>query len=391
MSSHQDRKCPAMLSEGVDWEKLEEKKEKLKQAGKRFLGYPTNLNANYMELAPFLGFSLNNVGDPFQEITQKLNTLDLEREVMDAFAWMAGAEPGDYWGYVTSGGTEGNMYGLYLARELFPEGIVYFSEETHYSVPKILRLQHTPSIMLKAQPNGEMDYDDLRESIKINRHRPPIIFANIGTTMKGAIDDLDRIKGILKDLAIPQSYLHADAALHGFGLAFMDDPSPWNFSHGVDSLSISGHKWLGSPVPCGIALARKKHVDRISRAVEYVGLNDTTITGSRSGLAPLIMWYGLSQHGEAGLREMVGECIEVATYAVDAFQARGVNAWRNKNSPIVVFPRPSEELIKTWTLAPCGDISHIVCLSHVNRAMIDEFVEDYCRDQTPNPKTRVKR
>ena len=30
------------------------------------------------------------------------------------------------------------MYGLYLGRELFPDGVVYFSQDTHYSVVKIL-------------------------------------------------------------------------------------------------------------------------------------------------------------------------------------------------------------------------------------------------------------
>lgn len=369
-----------MLREGVDYARLREKKEFLREASGRFLGYPTNLDVDYMELAEFFEFSLNNVGDPFQESHTKLHTLDIEREVIDTFAWMAEAKAEDYWGYMTSGGTEGNMYGLYLAREIHPEGIVYFSEETHYSVAKILRLQHTPNIMLKAQANGEMDYDDLRESIKINRHRPPIIFANIGTTMKGAIDNLDRIREVLKSLAIPQSYLHADAALHGLGLAFMDNPPPWNFSAGVDSLSISGHKWLGSPMPCGIALARRSHVDRISRAVEYVGINDTTITGSRSGLAPLVMWYGLRKKGEEGLRKMVRECIQVAQYAVGQFQARGVAAWRNRNSPIVIFPRPSKELINRWALAPCDDIVHIVCLGHVKPETIDVFVEEYCEE-----------
>lgn len=33
------------------------------------------------------------------------------------------------------------MYGLYVARELLPQGIVYFGEDTHYSVAKILRLR----------------------------------------------------------------------------------------------------------------------------------------------------------------------------------------------------------------------------------------------------------
>ena len=53
-----------------------------------------------------------------------------------------------------TGGTEGNMYGLYLGRELFPDGIVYFSEDTHYSVLKITRVLKARNIMIKSQPNG---------------------------------------------------------------------------------------------------------------------------------------------------------------------------------------------------------------------------------------------
>ena len=40
------------------------------------------------------------------------------------------------WGYVTTCGTEGNLYGMLLARETLPDGIVYTSSETHYSVFK---------------------------------------------------------------------------------------------------------------------------------------------------------------------------------------------------------------------------------------------------------------
>ena len=44
---------------------------------------------------------------------------------------------------------------------------------------------------------------------RIHRDVPPIIFANIGTTMTEAVDDIQRIKGILKKLAVPQYYIHA--------------------------------------------------------------------------------------------------------------------------------------------------------------------------------------
>jgi histidine decarboxylase len=371
------RRVPAMLREGIDHAALDAEYARLREACGRFLGYPVNLDHDYSPLARFLEFSLNNVGDPFQHSPIELNSLDFEREVIECFEWLAGCEPGDSWGYVTGGGTEGNMYGLYLARELLPDGMVYFSQETHYSVMKVLRLQHMPNIMLRSLPNGELDYEDLEASLRVNRHIPPIIFANIGTTMKGAIDNLDRIREVLERLALPLHYIHADAALHGFGLAFLDNPPPWNFTAGIDSISISGHKWLGSPIPCGIALAKRHHVERVARSVEYVNLRDTTIAGSRNGLTPLILWYGLRKHGLEGLRALVRRCLETAEHAVAGFRQLGFEAWRNPCSPIVVFPRPPEPLRSRWCLAPQGRLSHLVCMGHVTPQMIDRFLEEY--------------
>lgn len=366
-----------LLRDGIDTARLEQSHRTLKEAAADCLGYPCNHAYDYSALFPFLEISLNNVGDPYQSSSYSLNTLDYEREVIDTFADLTHLPQGEHWGYVTNGGTEGNMYGLYLARELFPHGMVYFSEATHYSVAKILRLQHTPSIMIKAQPNGEIDYDDLRESIRINRHLPPIIFANIGTTMTGAIDNLDSIRAIIGELAIREHYIHADAALHGLALAFIDNPPPWDFASGIDSLSVSGHKWLGAPIPCGIALARRSHVRRIARAVEYVGVNDTTIAGSRSAFSPLMFWYGLARHGEQGLRQMVRGSIRLAQHAVDTFQKHGVPAWRNTNSPIVVFPKPSSDFSQRWSLAVDQDIAHIVCLPHMDEQVINTFIREY--------------
>ncbi|MEN9975602.1 MAG: hypothetical protein RLZZ282_1608, partial [Verrucomicrobiota bacterium] len=120
-----------MLRDGVDHAMLDAKYAALQSAGANFLGYPVNLQHDCSDIARFLEFSLNNMGDPFQHSPIQLNSLEFEREVIECFEWLTGADPEDTWGYVTGGGTEGNMYGLYLARELLPDGIVYFSEETH--------------------------------------------------------------------------------------------------------------------------------------------------------------------------------------------------------------------------------------------------------------------
>ena len=98
------------------------------------------------------------------------------------------------------------MYGLYIGRELFPDGVFYFSQDTHYSAVKILRLLNARNIMIKSQDNGEIDYDDLYETIRINRDVPAVVMANIGTTMKGAVDDVLKVRDILDDLAITKRY-----------------------------------------------------------------------------------------------------------------------------------------------------------------------------------------
>lgn len=341
------------------------------------IGYPCNQEFDYSALFRFLEFSANNVGDPFSGSNYRLNTHEFEREVVATFARYTQAPEGDWWGYVTNGGTEGNMYGLYVARELLPGGMVYFGEDTHYSVAKILRLQHMRNIMIKSQPNGELDYEDLHETLRIHRDVPPIIFANIGTTMKGSIDNLQKIRDILDDLAIPESYIHADAALSGMILPFVSQPPPWTFPDGADSISISGHKFLGCPLPCGIAIARKRNVDRIARSVEYVGALDTTISGSRNAFTPLLMWHRLKSLGDEGIHYLVRHCLALAAYAVEKLRATGIDAWRHdENSITVVFPRPPDAIMKKWVIAPKKKIAHIITLPPMNEAVIDEFVRD---------------
>jgi histidine decarboxylase len=340
------------------------------------VGYPVSQDYDYPEIAPFLEFSLNNVGDPFGESYYRENTFAFEREVIEFFQRHLRAPAGETWGYMTAGGTEGNLYGLYLGREIFPDGVVYYSEHTHYSAAKIVRVLGARSIMIRGQDNGEMDYDDLRETLKLHRDVPPIIFANIGTTMHGAVDDLTRIRALLKELAITRHYLHADAALSGMILPWVEDPQPFGFDAGVDSIAVSGHKFIGSPMPCGVALARRRHVDRVARSVEYVGCMDTTIAGSRNALTPIILWSALQRWGEAGLKRRALHCLALADYAIERFATAGIPAWRHRNSNTVVFPRPGRSVIDRWQMAPSHDIAHIITMPHVTCAIIDRVVAD---------------
>jgi histidine decarboxylase len=352
-------------------ERLERLFRTIERESKTFVGYPCTCLFDYSELYRFLSFPINNVGDPYAPSTYRVNTKDIEREVLAWFADLTHADPDSFWGYLTNGGSEGNLYGLYLARELMPDGMVYYSEDTHYSVSKNLRMLKMPNIMIRSLPNGEIDYDDLRETIRIHRDVPPIVMANIGTTMKEAIDDVPRIRRMLRDLAIPRSYIHCDAALSGMILPFVPGAPQWDFAAGIDSLAISGHKFIGSPIPCGIALAKKGNVDRIARSIEYVGTLDTTVTGSRNGITPIFLWYAIERIGREGFTCAVRRCLELAEYAVERFRQQDVDAWKNPLAVTVVFPRPPESVLDRWQIAVKDDYAHIICMPHFTHELID--------------------
>ena len=85
------------------------------------IGFPSALDFDYTELAPFFGYVLNNIGDPYVDGVAGRHTKELERDVVEYFADLFHAPPDDRWGYVTTGGTEGNASGLHLARTLHPD------------------------------------------------------------------------------------------------------------------------------------------------------------------------------------------------------------------------------------------------------------------------------
>lgn len=365
-----------MALKQADFDRLNDFLSGIKTRSENFLGYPVSKDFDYQELFEFLKYPLNNLGDPFTASTWKVDTREFEREVIAFMAELFRAEEEDYWGYVTNGGSEGNLYGLYLARELYPKGIVYYSQDTHYSVSKNLHLLNLRHIMIRSRPNGEMDYDDLRETLKIHRDKPAIVFANIGTTMTEAKDDLTKIRSILKDLVISEHYIHSDAALCGGLAPFIEPRAPFDFKDGADSISVSGHKSFGSPIPCGILVARKQNVARIARSIAYIGSLDTTITGSRNGLTPLFLWYLIKKNGVQGFKKRVEHALGMAEYTENSLGQAGVDAWRNPNAITVVFPEVAPQIREKWQLATAEGKTHLICMPNVQKQQIDQFLAD---------------
>ena len=286
---------------------LESYDKLLKRKSSVHFGYPYNLMYNHEELYEFMKYSINNLGDPFVASNYGVHSRQFECAVIDFFADLWKMDKDSYWGYVTTCGTEGNLHGILLARECHPDGILYSSRETHYSVFKAARYYRMDAKAIPTLPMGEIDYDALSMEISKNMDRPVIINVNIGTTVKGAVDNLDRILRILKNLGIPRErfHIHCDGALFAMMMPFVDWAPEISFQKPIDSIAVSGHKMLGCPMPCGIALTRKEHVKKVEQRIDYLNSVDTTIMGSRNGQAALYLWYSLRKKGIAGIKRDV--------------------------------------------------------------------------------------
>jgi len=86
------------------------------------------------------------------------------------------------------------------------------------------------------------------------------------------------------------------------------------FQKPIGSVSVSGHKFIGCPVPCGVAITRREHVNVLSTDIEYLSSRDATIMGSRNGHAPIFLWYTLNNKGYRGIRKEVQKCLRNAHY-----------------------------------------------------------------------------
>ncbi|WP_375513370.1 histidine decarboxylase [uncultured Nostoc sp.] len=352
----------------------------IEQRSQCHAGYPYNLSCDYSAIANFFNYLLNNAGDPYVEPDFALHSRKFEQEALSFFANLYKIAEDQFWGYVTAGGTEGNLYGMFLAREIYPNGILYSSQDSHYSIPKAAKLFRIQHNVVNSQINGEMNYDHFEQLLSENRSYPAIINLNIGTTVKGAIDNLDKVIEILERNQIKDYYIHCDAALSGLILPFLDGAPQVNFQKPIDSIAISA-KFIGSPLPCGVVLTKKKWVEKVETAIEYIGSTDTTILGSRNGHTPLILWYAIQTRGYDGLAREANTCIDNAQYLFQQLQIREYPCMLNKFSNTVVFQKPSQRLIKKWQLAVLENLAHIIVMQNINRNKIDIFINELLQEE----------
>ncbi|CAI9763964.1 unnamed protein product [Fraxinus pennsylvanica] len=346
---------------------------------KHHLGYPYNLDFDYGALSRLQHFSINNLGDPFIESNYGVHSRQFEVGVLDWFACLWEIEKDDYWGYITNCGTEGNLHGILVGREMLPDGILYASKASHYSVFKAARMYRMECVKVATLVTGEIDCTDFKTKLLTNKDKPAIINANIGTTVKGAVDDLDLVIQTLEECGFSHDrfYIHCDGALFGLMMPFVKRAPKVSFKKPIGSVSVSGHKFVGCPMPCGVQITRLQHINALSSNVEYLASRDATIMGSRNGHAPIFLWYTLNRKGYKGFQKEVQKCLRNAHYLKGRLREAGISAMLNELSSTVVFERPrDEEFVRRWQLACEGNMAHIVVMPNVTIEKLDYFLSE---------------
>ena len=361
----------------------------------RFIGgYPVNQDTSldgFYEWYYKTGLcraSLNNVGNPRTTSPYSLNTYKFENEVIDYFAPLYGFKEGDYWGFVTSSGTDGNQHGIYFGRKHLSSmssapPVLYVSEEAHYSIPKLADVQNMELRLIKTKDMGQMDLVDFEN--KLVPDRPALVVVAMGSTFKGAIDPQEDIRKILKAKLKAPSHIHLDAALFGGYLAFADDERSQLVKQQIqkfDSISVSGHKFFGFDEPMGLFITTKDTFDNINPMhVNYLNDAVPTISCSRSGISPLKFWWKIRSTPVVAFKEKADGILKNADYLVRSLQEADIKAWKNPISNTVLFERPEPAVLEKYDLAPdesptFGKLAHFVVMPHVTKDLIDSFVAD---------------
>jgi tyrosine decarboxylase/aspartate 1-decarboxylase len=243
-------------------------------------------------------------------------------------------------GYITSGGTEGNIAALLVARKLSRRKTVLAPVSAHYSIQRACDLQR-----LRLVRSGLDDYrasvDDLQE--KADRGTIAIV-ATAGTTALGVVDPIGEIAEIAEDCGC---FLHVDAAFGGFVLPFLENPPRWDFGvAGVSSIVADPHKMGMVPIPAGSVLFRHAEwLKALELEVPYLNKRSTTLLGTRPGASAAAVWAAINSLGWDGYRKVIKRCMVLTKKLASGIQRiEGLGLLVKPEMNIVAFDADAVDL-----------------------------------------------
>ena len=335
--------------------------------------------------------------------------------------------------------------------------VVFYSEDTHYSNIKATQTIDIPtfySVGTEKYPGqcplpdsggewpaevpskdgalgpGTIDIEALLKLVDFftAKGHPVYIVLNYGATFKGSYDNVKLVGTLLtpilkkngmyeREIVLEDGsteirkgfWIHVDGALGASYMPFIRMAAKNGLREGmkpgpkfdfrldfVSSIVTSGHKWIGSPAPCGVYLMRNKYrIKPPDNTPIYIGSPDTTFAGSRNALSCAVLWTYISTHSYEDQVQKVLHCVDMAKYTYMRLKkleiGLNMDLWVSHSyeySLSLYFRKPNDEIVYKYTLssenllvnengqAQERQYSHIYMMEHITYEKINEMIYD---------------
>ena len=309
------------------------------------------------------------------------------------------AKPNTWDGYMATGGTEGNIQGLWIQRNYFvnkfnskfSEIALISSSDTHYSIDKAANLlgldSYTVDVDFNSRQILEEDLSNTIKKAKLDGKKYFCCILNMGTTMFGSVDDIDCFSNLMDKLEV-EYQIHIDGAFGGFIYPFTNPDSKLTFENmKITSFSLDAHKMLQAPYGSGIFLMRKGLLDLVmSSTANYVKGMDSTLCGSRSGANSIATWMILNSYGSEGGIDFCSKLLNITDNFCKQLDSIKAKYYRNRFMNIVTISKDSIslEVASKFHLVPSSHDGNpewfkVVVMDHVSESDLDElFLQMTC-------------
>jgi len=326
----------------------------------------------------YIRFLETNLGDPelFPGTKQiESNLIEFIKELLCA--------PKNATGQIVSGGTEGNITAMWIAKKLTGKKEIIIPESAHFSFQKMASLMDMKLIDVPLTKDYTMDVSKIKDKITKNT---AAILGIAGSTELGTIDNIPKLSDICCDENI---FLHVDAAFGGYIIPFLKelhyDVPDFDFKlKGVSTISIDSHKMGYSAIPLGTLIIRNgKWLEEISVDSPYISVKKHAgILGTRSG-GPVAAAYAVTRYlGKDGYKKVVENCMNTTKYTEEKLTKIGLNLIVKPTMNVLGVKLSNPEKVANklseygWRVNTMNHLSciRIVLMPQITKKIIDEFI-----------------
>lgn len=326
----------------------------------------------------YLKFLATNLGDP--ELFP--GTKDIEFKVIRFIKELLHA-PTTSGGHIVSGGTEGNLTAMWIAKQLTRKKEIILANSAHFSFKKIASIMDMKLINVPLTENYNMDITKIKDRINDNT---AAVIGIAGSTELGTIDPIPELSDICYDENL---FLHVDAAFGGYVIPFLRElryqVPDFDFKlKGVSTISLDAHKMGYSAIPLGMLVLRDEQwLDEISVKSPCISSKrQAGMFGTRSG-GPIVAAYAVIRYlGRDGYTKLVENCMDITRYTEQKIVDIGLHLVTKPTMNVlgVKLKKLLEVVNKLseygWKVNKIDHLSciRIVIMPQITKKIIDEFI-----------------